>query len=146
MELYYRTKADVIGAVIYQQVLSSFDNLLSRPDVARPPIRRQIVWTLLRRHDGQWAKLSTREVNRARQLLEENLEEETRDSTSLRLWLRAIRLATARPSLDAVIERVAYWKANTGSLDAAYYLYVLHCLPLRATLPAGDGGFPSGGG
>ena len=112
----------------YSAALSSFDNLLSRPDVARPPIRRQIVWTLLRRHDGQWAKLSTREVNRARQLLEENLEEETRDSTSLRLWLRAIRLATARPSLDAVIERVAYWKANTGSLDAAYYLYVLHCL------------------
>lgn len=112
----------------YGAALNSFDNLLSRPDVARPPIRRQIVWTLLRRHDGQWAKLSTREVNRARQLLEENLEEETRDSTSLRLWLRAIRLSAIKPSLDAVIERVAYWKANTGSPDAVYYLYVLHCL------------------
>lgn len=112
----------------YSAALSSFDNLLSRSDVARPPIRRQIVWTILRRHNGQWTNLSSREVNRARQLLEENLEEETRDSTSLRLWLRAIRLATAKPSLDAVIERVAYWKANTGSLDAAFYLYVLHCL------------------
>lgn len=112
----------------YGAALNSFDNLLSRPDVARAPIRRQIVWTLLRRHDGQWAKLSTREVGRARQLLEENLEEETRDSTSLRLWLRVVRISTTKPSLDAVIERVAYWKANTESLDAAYYLYVLHCL------------------
>lgn len=87
------------------------------------------MWTILRRHDGQWAKLSSRKVDRPRKLLEENLaEEENWDSTSLRLWLRAVRLASTRPSLDSVIEWVAYWKHNTGSLDAAYYLYVLHCL------------------
>lgn len=112
----------------YADALRSFDNLMSRSDVAKPPVRRQIVWTILRRHDGQWAKLSSREVNRARRLLEDNLVEETRDSTSLRLWLRAVRLASSRPSLDSVIERVAYWKLNTGSLDAVYYLYVLHSL------------------
>ena len=112
----------------YAGALRSFDNLLSRSDVFKPPIRRQIVWTILRRHDGQWAKLSGREVDRGRRLLEENLAEETRDSTSLRLWLRAVRLASARPSLDSVIERVAYWKLNTGSLDAVFYLYVLHSL------------------
>jgi tetratricopeptide (TPR) repeat protein len=112
----------------YAAALRSLDNLINRSDVAKPPIRRQIVWTILRRHDGQWAKLSNREVDRARALLEENLLEETRDSTSLRLWLRAVRLSTAKPSLDSVIERVAYWKLNTGSLDAVYYLYVLHSL------------------
>jgi tetratricopeptide (TPR) repeat protein len=112
----------------YSAALRSFDNLLSRSEVAKPPVRRQIVWTILRRHNGQWADLSSREVDRAQRLLEENLEEETRDSTSLPLWLRAVRRARARPSLDSVIERVAYWKYNTGSLDAAYYLYVLHCL------------------
>ncbi len=56
------------------------------------------------------------------------LEEEVNDSTSLRLWLRAIRQSQTPPSLDAVIEKVGYWKANTGALDAAYYLYVLHTI------------------
>ena len=56
-------------------------------------------WTILRRHNGKWAELSSHEVDRARRLLEENLEEETRDSTSLRLWLRAVRLARTTPSL-----------------------------------------------
>ena len=32
------------------------------------------------------------------------------------------------PTLDSIIEKVSYWKANTGALDAAYYLYVLHAL------------------
>lgn len=108
--------------------LQAFDNLLSHPEVARPPVRRQIVWTILRRHVGDWSNLSTKEVNRAVGLLEENLEEEVNDSTSLRLWLRAIRHAQVVPSVDAVIERVGYWKANTHALDAAYYLYVFHAV------------------
>lgn len=112
----------------YQGALQAWDNLLSRPEVAKPTVRRQIVWTILRRHGGAWAELNQKEADRARRLLEENLEEEVNDSSSLRLWLRAIRVSRTAPSLDSVIERVGYWKANTGSLDAAFYLYVLHTL------------------
>ena len=112
----------------YQTALQVWDNLLSRPEVAKAPVRRQIVWTILRRRDGVWGNISYGEANRIRRLLEENLEEKINDSTSLRLWLRAIRQSQAPPSLDSVIEKVSYWKANTGVLDAAYYLYVLHTL------------------
>lgn len=112
----------------YQTALQSWDNMLSRPEVAKPPVRRQIVWTILRRGEGDWNKISKNETERIRRLLEENLEEDINDSTSLRLWLRAIRQSQTPPSLDSVIERVSYWKANTGALDAAYYLYVLHML------------------
>ena len=112
----------------YQTALQAWDNLLSRPEVAKPPVRRQIVWTLLRRHSSVWENITTREMDRIRRLLEVNLEEETRDSTSLRLWLRAIRQSQMAPSLDSVIEKISYWKVNTGALDAAYYLYVLHTL------------------
>lgn len=112
----------------YQTALQAWDSLLSRPDVARSPVRRQIVWTILRRRNGAWDQLNAKEVVRVRQLLEENLEEEVKDSTSLRLWLRAIRESDMPPSLDSIIEKVGYWKANTGALDAAYYLYVLHTL------------------
>lgn len=112
----------------YPTALQAWDSLLSRPEVAKPPVRRQIVWTILRRRDGAWDKLNQKENDRVRRLLEENLEEEVNDSTSLRLWLRAIRQSNTPPSLDSVIEKVGYWKANTGALDAAYYLYVLHTL------------------
>ena len=112
----------------YQTALQAWDSLLSRPEVAKPPVRRQIVWTLLRRHHSAWDELPKREIDRIQRLLEDNLEEDNQDSTSLRLWLRTIRQSRMPPSLDSVIEKVSYWKANTGTLDAAYYLYVLHTL------------------
>ena len=112
----------------HSQALQAWDSLLSRPGVARPPVRRQIIWTILRRHDGAWHSLTSKETDRARQLLEENLEEEVNDSASLRLWLRVIRQSHTPPSLDAVIEKISYWKANTGALDAVYYLYVFHTI------------------
>ena len=112
----------------YQTALQVWDNLLSRPEVAKPLVRRQIVWTLLKRRDDVWENIPDKEIDRIRWLLEENLEEESNDSTSLRLWLRAIRQSRMPPSLDSIIEKVSYWKANTGALDAAYYLYVLHTL------------------
>lgn len=112
----------------FQSALQDWDSLLTRPEVAKGPIRRQIVWTILRRHKGDWDRLSKKEVVRIQSLLEENLAEESHDSTSLRIFLRSIRYLNAQPSLDSVIEKVSYWKANTGTLDAVFYLYVLHVL------------------
>ena len=112
----------------YESALQAWDSLLARQDVHRPPVQRQIAWTLVRRRDETWTALRINELRRVRRLLEENLQEDPNDSTSLRLWLRAVRLPPAAASLDHVIERVTYWKANTDSWDAAYYLYVLHAL------------------
>lgn len=108
--------------------LQGWDNLLTRKDSVKPPIRRQIVWTLLKRRKGNWASLESKEVRRCVDLLEGNLAEDPNDATSLRLWIRAVRHASTPPSLDKLIERVSYWKANTNSLDAAYYLYIFHTL------------------
>lgn len=112
----------------YQTALQAWDSLLARGNVTKPPLRRQIVWTILHRSKGAWQDLRTKDVDRIGRLLRENLEEDPNDSASLRLWLRLIRQAQTAPSLDSVIEKVAYWKANTGALDAAYYLYVLYAL------------------
>ena len=112
----------------FDLALQAWNNLLERPDVWRPPVRKQIVWTILRRRNEDWSELGRRELERARRLLEENLQDDPNDSTSLRLWLRAVRVPPVGASLDRVIERVSYWKANTSSWDACYYLYVLHML------------------
>ena len=112
----------------YSRALQGFDNLLSRADVVKAPIRRQIVWTILRRREGNWNNLTTKEVSRIHSLLDSNLDEQVNDPTSLRLWLRVVRRSDRAPSIESVIERVGYWKANTATLDAAYYLYVLNAV------------------
>jgi len=98
------------------------------------------VWTLLKRRKGDWASLESKEVRRCVDLLEGNLAENPNDATSLRLWIRAVRHSSTPPSLDKLIERVSYWKANTNTLDAAFYLYVLHTLVALegSTLARGD--------
>jgi len=112
----------------HSKALQIFDNLLSRPDVSKPGVRRQIVWTLLRRRGDVWSTVPKKEVERSSRLLEENLTENSADASSLRLWLRTVRQLESPPYLERVIERVAYWRARGGGLDAAFYLYVLNTL------------------
>lgn len=122
-----RARLDVLYGD-HAKALQAFDNLLNRPGVEKPGIRRQVVWTMLRRRHGVWGEMTTHEVERSSRLLEENLTEDSADASSLRLWLRAIRQLEKPPHLDRALERVAYWRARGGGLDAAFYLYVLHTL------------------
>lgn len=112
----------------YTTALQAWDSLLTRPGGSKLAIRRQVVWTLLRRREESWEELLPKEVARIQELLARNLQEQVNDSSSLRLWLRAIRYVTSPPTMDSVIERIGYWKANTGALDAAFYLYVTQFL------------------
>jgi tetratricopeptide (TPR) repeat protein len=112
----------------HEQALQIWDNLLSRRDVYRPPVRRQIVWTYLARRDRSWDALEAREVERIVGLLENNLQEEPNSDKNLRLWVQAVRRQRQPPSIEAVIERVTYWKVTSGGLDPVYYLYVFNVL------------------
>jgi hypothetical protein len=112
----------------HTKALQVWDSLLSRKDVYKPPIRRQIIWTILRRRGGEWSDLNPKELDRCFRLLSDNFAEGPNEPKTLWLWLRAIRYSKNPPTLDSIIERVGYWKMNTNSLDAAFYLYVLHTL------------------
>lgn len=112
----------------YQTALQAWDSLLARADIYRPTIRRHIVWTHLARRGRSWDNLQPNELERINALLEENLREEQFDDRNLRLWLQAARRRKTPPPLDVLIERIAQWKANSGSLDAIYYLYVCYAL------------------
>lgn len=110
----------------HERALEVWGNLLDRNDVYSPPIRRQIVWTYLARKGRSWDELTSREVERAAKLLEDNLDEEPNNDRNMRMWIQAIRRVQSPPSIESVIERVSYWQANSGSIEAAYYLYVLN--------------------
>jgi tetratricopeptide (TPR) repeat protein len=118
----------------HARALEIWQNLLDRrdpqgrPEVYAPPIRRQIVWAHLSRNSRQWHKLSPKDLERSVQLLEQNLTEEPGDDRNIRLWIQATRYLPNTPSLENVIERVAYWKSNSNSLEAVYYLFVLYSI------------------
>lgn len=112
----------------HETALSTWNSLLDpNKGIYKPPIRRQLVWTYLRRR-GSWDTLPPKEVARIVELLQDNLNEEPNKDTNLRLWVRAVRRLEHPPSPQQVIEKLAYWKANSGSLEATYYLYVLYSL------------------
>ena len=59
--------------------------------------------------------------------MESNIREDATDESSIRLWFQAMRRIPGQSS-DAAIERLSYWKANSDSIDARFYLFILHSL------------------
>ncbi|WRH90877.1 hypothetical protein RCC30_19555 [Pseudomonas fluorescens] len=118
----------------HEKALQRWQNLLDRRDgsgkssVYAPPIRRQIVWTYLSRGGRRWDKLKTKEIIRCVELLDENATQEPGNEANIRLWMQAARFLPEPPSIDLAIERIAYWKSITGSVDASYYLSALYAI------------------
>src|SRR5262249_44887382 len=76
----------------------------------------------------KWADLTPKELRRVVELLGQNMDQEPQEARNLRLWLQAIRHMQPGPTLESVIEKLVYWKASSGALEPAYYLYVLYAL------------------
>jgi len=112
----------------YAAALKAWDTLLSRQDVYKPSIRRQIIGAYLSRKKRLWNEVSQDHIRRSVQLLEQNMLEEPGEERNIRMWVQAVRRVMPPRAIDSVVARVAYWKANSASVDAAYYLYVLHAV------------------
>jgi hypothetical protein len=109
----------------YQRLLQGWRNLLQRPDLYKPPIRRRLARAYRNRH-GSWRKASPRDVRQAVELLEENLRDDPRDIASLLEWLWAARFIPV--SVDRAADLVETWASTENDRDAFYYDYVLACL------------------
>ena len=113
----------------YDRALDIWDGLINRQDVYAPPLRRQIVWTYLARRGRAWDSVPAAEVDRMVSLLEQNIRVEPDRDTNLRLWVRAVRRSSVPPSIEAVIERIMYWRLNAiNALEAVFYLNAFHVL------------------
>lgn len=118
----------------HELALQRWQNLIDSKDgagnslVYAPPIRRQIVWTLLARVKRSWSKMKVRDVERSINLLSLNIDEDPADEKSIRLWLQGARHSDRVPSLDTTLERVTYWRTSTASLDSVYYSYALYSI------------------
>ena len=112
----------------YSGAIQRLDSLLTRTDIYQPPVRRQLAWAYLARAEGDWSRVPKRNLERVVELLAKNLEEESLLDQSVRLWMQASRFQENPPSVESIFEQVQYWRAKPGSIDAAYYAYVLNAL------------------
>jgi len=111
----------------YSRVLEGWNSLLDRRDIYLPGVRRQIARVYLVRKKRLWDELDQRELRRVAQLMQENIETDPTDYGSMRYWFQAVRRIDGE-SIEAVIERLSYWKATTESIEATFYLYILYTL------------------
>ena len=111
----------------YSRVLEGWNSLLDQKDVYLPPVRRQIARVYLLRKNRSWDELDQRELKRVAQLMQENIETDATDYRSIRSWFQAVR-RTDGQSIETAIERLTYWKADSQSIEATFYLYILYVL------------------
>ena len=127
----YETRASARAHSLYGDyagAIQRLDSLLTRSDVYQPPVRRQLAWAYLARAQGDWSRVPKRNVARVVDLLTKNLGEEPQPDQTVRLWIQASRFQETPPSVESTFEQVQYWRAEPGSVDAAYYAYVLNAL------------------
>lgn len=111
----------------FTSALKNWTKLLARNDVYRPIVRRHIADTYLTRVERIWDKLSHSEIDHILDLMEKNLQEEPGTERNIKLWFEAARRSD-RYNIDTAIERLTYWKLNTNSIIATFYLYVLYAI------------------
>jgi hypothetical protein len=111
----------------YSQVLSSWNQMLEKGNVYRPPIRRSLVRVYLSRQNRSWDDLSLKDLKRIYELMEENLLEEPEDERNIRLWFNAARRVKS-VTIEVAIERLTYLYSSSKPLDAMFYLYVMYAL------------------
>lgn len=111
----------------YAQVLKAWTALLDRNDLYLPPVRRQVARTFVRQSTKNGVALKQDELHRILRLMEENRLQEPANPANLKLWFRAARHIPGY-SIDKAIEGVSSWRAVSDSVDATFYLYVLHVL------------------
>ena len=106
-------------------------NALDRRDSYNPPIRRAIIRAYVAKYEGDWSRLSSRELARVVDLAKANIVEEPASDYNLRPWLRAVRTANSL-SLDSVAEELVYKRLQNPSVDTTYYLYIMKFLQLES--------------
>ncbi|WP_326664319.1 hypothetical protein [Streptomyces canus] len=109
----------------YAGLLEGWRNLLSQDNVLKAPIRRRLVRTY-RKRAGSWRSAGPADIKRAVALLDENLQDDPRDSQSLREWLNIARFSGA--GLDRAADLVSYWVEAEGTREALFYDYIISAL------------------
>lgn len=115
----------------HSEAIQRLTNILDRKDSYLPPVRRAIIRAYAARLEGDWNRLTDRDLARVVELAKDNIVEEPASDHNLRLWLRAVRTENAL-SVNSVAEQLAYKRLQNPSVDTTYYLYIMKFLQLES--------------
>ncbi len=100
-------------------------------------VRRALSTVYLAQNNRLWAKVPVPQLQRVVDMMRENLKIDPGNERDLRMWFQAYRRLPEFSFLDAM-GRLETWAARSGSLDAYYYLYILHFLRWNQGIEASE--------
>lgn len=114
----------------FEGMVSGLNSLLARADIAKPPVRRMLANAYVRRTEEMGSEIKEKNLKRVVALMRENLTENPGSGSDIKTWFRAYRRLPSF-TLTEAIEQITHWSLNSASVDARYYLYVLHFIQAR---------------
>lgn len=105
----------------YDLILQSLNSQLEKGENSTG-VRRQIVRTYFRKKEVN-SEGNSKVLNRILDLMEDNINEEPANEKNFYLWFKAARFSSV--TLADALSKIGRWKAQSTSLDATYYFYIL---------------------
>lgn len=129
----YRTECDsrlqgITGN--FEGMVQGLSSLLDVPGLAKPPVRRLLANAYVRRIDDGAATVKRKTLRRIVELMQKNIADDPANGHDIRTWFRAFRMLPEF-TISEAIEQMTHWSLASDSVDALYYLYVLHFISVR---------------
>jgi hypothetical protein len=115
----------------FDAMISGLASLLDRQDVAKAPIRRSMAWAYLRNTQRSGNALKQQTAQRIAEMALANLRENPGSRHDAVLWLRGFRVLPEF-TISRAMEQIGFLEQESDSIEANYYLYILHFLNYRA--------------
>ncbi|TAG01784.1 MAG: hypothetical protein EAZ43_10770 [Betaproteobacteria bacterium] len=129
----HERKCDVQLTALYgdfDELIATWERILDG-SASQSWLRRAVAHAYLARRDRKWGELPVEELRRIVQLSECNLSFDPTGERDLRTWFQAYRFLPEF-SYNEAIDRLQTWASRSDTVDAHYYLYILHFLRWKA--------------
>lgn len=113
----------------FDRVIHTWEAMLQKTG-GPSDVRRALASAYYARCKRVWSALSDDELRRIIGFMESNLREDPTNDRDVRMWFQAYRRVPEFSYLEA-LDRLEAWATRSDSLDAHFYLYILHYLRLR---------------
>jgi hypothetical protein len=125
----HERKCDVKLTALYgnfDELIATWEKVLDG-SATQSWLRRAVAHAYLARRERKWGALPIEELRKIVQLSECNLSFDPTSESDLRTWFQTYRFLPEF-SFNEAIDRLQTWAGRTDSVDAHYYLYILHFL------------------
>ena len=114
----------------FDELIETWERILDR-SMAHSWLRKAMTHAYLTRRNRMWSSLTQEELRKIVELSECNLSFDPTSEADLRTWFQAYRFLPEF-SFNEAIARLQGWASRSDSVDAHYYLYILHFLRWKA--------------